>query len=112
MSRRPSCVVAPRHDALVQRSGARKAEPPCWGARRLWASLRFVEQLPVNNKRIWRLRRAPHLLVPPNLRRKAPQTPTRRKPKPPRPHEWWGIALTTVLVEGVGWVDLVIVLDW
>jgi putative transposase len=112
MSRRPSFLVAQRHDALVQRICALKAEHPFWGYRRIWAYLRFVEQLPVNKKRIWRLMREHHLLVPPNLRLKAKRTPTRSKPKPTRPNEWWGIDMTKVLVEGVGWVYLVIVLDW
>jgi putative transposase len=71
-----------------------------------------VEQRPVNKKRIWRLMREHHLLVPPNLRLKAKRTPTRSKPKPTKPNEWWGIDMTKVLVEGVGWVSIVIVLDW
>ena len=104
MSRRPSFLVAQRHAALVQRSCALKAEHPFWGYRRIWAYLRFVEQLPVNKKRIWRLMREHHLLVPPNLRLKAKRTPTMSKPKPTRPNEWWGIDMTKVLVEGVGWV--------
>jgi putative transposase len=111
MSRRPSCLVAQRHDALVQRIGALKAEHPFWGYRRLWADRRFVEPLPVHKQRMWRLMREHHLLVPPNLRLQAQRTPTRSQPKPTRPNEWWGIEMTQVLVEGVGWVSLVIVLD-
>jgi transposase InsO family protein len=89
-----------------------KAEHPFWGYRRIWAYLRFVEQLPVNKKRIWRLMRAHRLLVPPNLRLKAKRTPTGRKPKPTQPNQWWGIDMTKALVGGVGWVYIVIVLDW
>jgi putative transposase len=109
MSRRPSFWGAPRHDALVQRSGALTAEHPCWGDRRLWASRRVVEPLPVHQQRRWRLRREPHLLVPPNLRLHAPRTPPRSQPKPPRPNAWGGIEMTPVVVEGVGWVARVIV---
>ena len=58
------------------------------GCRRIWAYLRFVEPLPVNQKRILRLMREHALLVSPNLRLKAQRTPTRSKPKPTRPHEW------------------------
>jgi putative transposase len=53
-----------------------------------------------------------HLLVPPNLRLKAKRTSQRSKPKPTKPNAWWGIDMTKVLVEGVGWVYVVIVLDW
>jgi putative transposase len=104
--------VVQHDEALLPRIQALKAEHPFWGYRRIWAYLRFVEQLPVNKKRIRRLMREHHLLVPPNLRLKAKRTPSRSKPKPTRPHEWWGIDMTKVLVEGVGWMYIVIVLDW
>jgi putative transposase len=65
----------------------------------------------VQKKRMWRLMRAPHLLVPPNGRLKAKRTPTRRKPQPTKPDEGWGIDMTKVLVEGLGWVSIVVVLD-
>jgi putative transposase len=112
MSRQPSPVVAQRNDALVQRIRELKAEHPFWGYRRIWAYLRFVEHQPVNKKRILRLMRAHHLLVTPNLRLRAKRTPTGRKPKPTKPNEWWGIDMTKVLVEGVGWIYIVVVLDW
>jgi putative transposase len=38
--------------------------------------------------------------------------PTGSKPQPTQPNEWWGIDMTKVLVEGFGWVYIVIVLDW
>jgi putative transposase len=104
--------VVQHDEALLPRIRALKAEHLFWGYRRIWAYLRCVEPLLVNNKRIWRLMREHHLLVPPNLRLKAKRTPSRRKPKPIRPHEWWGIDMTKVLVEGVGWIPIVMVLDW
>jgi putative transposase len=101
-----------RDDGLLSSIQALKAEHPFWGYRRIWAYLRFVEQWPINKKRIWRLMREHHLVVPPNLRLKAKRTPMRSKPKATKPHEWWGIDMTNVLVEGFGWIDIVIVLDW
>jgi putative transposase len=62
--------------------------------------------------RILRLMREHHLLVPANLRLKAKRTPMGSKPRPTKPHEWWGIDMTKVLVEGFGWVYIVGVLDW
>jgi putative transposase len=101
-----------RRDAdLLPRVQALKAEPPCWGDRRIWAYRRGVAQLPVNKQRIWRLRREPRLRVPPNRRLQAKRTPTRSNPRPIRPQEWWGIDRTKVLVEGVGWLSLVLGLD-
>ena len=112
MSRQKSTLVAQRNEDLLQRIRELKAEHPFWGYRRIWAYLRFVERRTVNQKRILRLMREHHLLVPPNLRLKAKRTPAGSKPKPTKPNEWWGIDMTKVLVQGVGGVDIVVVLDW
>jgi putative transposase len=102
----------PRDEELLPRIQALKAGHPFWGYRRIWAYLRFVEQVPVNKKRVLRWLREHHLLVTPNSKLKAKRTPTRSKPRPTMPHEWWGIEMTKVLVEGFGWVYIVLVLDW
>lgn len=112
MNRHTSLRVTQRNEGLLQRIRALKAEHPFWGSRRLWAYVHFVEQLPVNQKRMLRLMRAHHLLVTPNLRLRAKRTPMRSTPKPTKPNEWWGIDRTKVLVEGVGWIDIVVLLDW
>jgi putative transposase len=61
---------------------------------------------------VLRLMREASLSVKPHLRLKAKHTPTGNKPKPPRPNGWWGIDMTKVLAEGLGWVYVVLVLDW
>jgi putative transposase len=112
MSRQKSPLVTQRNDELLRRIQALKAEHPFWGYRRIWAHLRFVEQQPVNKKRILRLMQEHHLVAQPNLRLKAKRTPTGSKPRPTKPNEWWGIDMTKVLVQGVGWVYIAVVLDW
>jgi putative transposase len=102
----------PRDAPLLPRIQALKADHPCWGDRRSWAYLPFVEQLSGNKKRGWRLRRAHPRLVQPNRRLQATRTPTGNQPKPTKPHEWWGSDLTKVLVQGFGWMDSVVGLDW
>jgi transposase InsO family protein len=77
-----------------------------------WAQLRFVDGLRINKKRVLRLMRAHDLLVKGNPRLKALRTPTRSKPRPTAPNQWWGIDMTKVMVEPLGWVYVVIVLDW
>jgi putative transposase len=96
LTRQRSLRVLQRDAGLLPRIRALKAEHPFWGYRRIWAYLRFVEQLPVNKKRIWRLMREHRLLVPPNLRLKAKRTPFSRKPQPTQPNQWWGIEMTKV----------------
>ena len=112
MSRTPSPRIAQRDVPLVARIQGLKAEHPFWGYRRCWATLHYVEGLAVNKKRVLRIMRAHGLLVPPNRRLKACRTPTRSKPRPTRPNEWWGIDMTKIAVESFGWVYLVVVLDW
>jgi transposase InsO family protein len=104
--------VAQRNEGLLQRIHELKAEHPFWGYRRIWAYLHCVERRPVNKKRVLRLMREHSLLVTPNLRLKAKRTPGKSKPKPTKPNEWWGIDMTKVLVQGFGWVYIVVVLDW
>ena len=111
MSRHPSSLVAQRHEGLLQRIRELKAEHPFWGSRRIWAYLHCVERRPVNNKRMLRLRREHQRLITPNRRLRAKRTPPGTKPRPTKPHEWGGIEMTKVLVEGVGWMYLVVVLD-
>jgi transposase InsO family protein len=113
MSRPPSPVVAPRHEGLLQRIGALKAESPCWGGyRRIWAYLRCIEQPAVRgDQEVMRSHQPPHPLLI-HGRLQAKRTPTRRTPKPTKPDEWWGIDMTKVLVEGFGWVYIVVVREW
>ena len=101
-----------RDASLLAHIRALKAEHPFWGYRRIWAYLHFVEQLAVNKKRVLRVMREHNLLVRPNRKLKATRTPSRSKPRPTKPQEWWGIDMTKVMVEGVGWVSIVVVLDW
>jgi putative transposase len=72
----------------------------------------FVAPQAVHKNRRWRLLREHHLLVQPNMKLKATRTTTGRQPSPTTPNEWWGSAMTKVFVEGVGWVYLVVVLEW
>ena len=112
MSHSSSPRVAERNAALLVRMQALKAEHPFWGYRRIWATLRYADGLPVNKKRVLRLLREHDLLVTPNRRLKARRTPTTSKPRPTAPNQWWGIDMTKVLVESFGWVYVVVVLDW
>jgi putative transposase len=112
LSRPRAPRVAHRNDALLRRIQALKAEHPCWGYRRIGASVRVVAQWAVHKKRGLRLMQAHPLVVLPNRTLKAKRTPTRSKPKATKPGAWWGIDMTKGLVEGFGGVSSVVVLDW
>jgi transposase InsO family protein len=112
MRRKASELIAERNAPFIQRIKEIKAEHPFWGYRRTWAHLKYVDKLDINKKRVFRLMQKHELLVKPNMRIKAIRTPSRSKPKPDRPNQWWGIDMTKVMINGFGWMYLVIVLDW
>ncbi len=85
---------------------------PFWGYRRITAYLRRKRGLQVNRKRVRRLMREDALSVP-LTRYKAKRTvDNRSKPKPTRVNQWWGTDMTKFYVQGLGWLYLVVVLDW
>jgi hypothetical protein len=110
--RGPYAKVAARNAALLERIRDLKAEHPFWGYRRIWAYLRYLDGLVVNQKRVYGVMKANDLLVKPNLKLRARRKADTTKPKPIRPNQWWGIDMTKVMIEGFGWVYLVVVLDW
>ena len=77
MSRGPYAKVAARNGALLERVRELKADHPFWGYRRVWAYLRYVDRLTVNQKRVYGVMKANDLLVKPTLKLRA-----RRKPTP------------------------------
>ncbi len=112
MRRRESLSVIERNSVLAERMQQIKSEHPFWGYRRVWAHLKYIDGMEVNKKRVLRLMQKHELLVKPNMRLKAAHTATRSKPKPDYPNQWWGIDMTKVMVDGFGWMYIVVVLDW
>lgn len=91
--------------------GEFKARHPFWGYRRVWAYLKFVHGLVINQKRVYRLMKENALLVKDNEKLKATRSTSTSKPKPDRPNSWWGIDLTKVITNE-GWAYVVVVNDW
>jgi transposase InsO family protein len=86
-------------------------EHPFWGYRRITAWLRHKEGHVVNRKKVYNLMKKNNLLVPHRVHR-AKRAPNRSKPKAVKPRQYWGIDMTKFMVTLIGWVYLVIVLDW
>jgi putative transposase len=110
MTRRASASVTSRNEAIVARLRELKSDHPFWGYRHCWAHLRYVDQLDVNKKRVYRLLKE-HSLLATQTKHEVARVSTRPKPKPDRPKQWWGIDMTKVMTE-CGWAYLVLVLDW
>jgi putative transposase len=104
--------VRERNACLLARIREIKADHPFWGYRRIWAHLRFVDEIVVGKNRVYRIMKTNGLLVKPNLRLRAKRKASRPKPRPTRPNEWWGIDMTKVMLDGFGWVYVVVILDW
>lgn len=111
-SRARSARVIDADAELLERIRPIKAEHPFWGWRRVWAWLRFHHGVTINKKRVERVMRENGLMVKAHAGLRASRVPQRSKPRPERPNQWWGIDMTKVMVEGVGWVYIVLVLDW
>jgi putative transposase len=88
-----------------------KLRHPFWGYRRVRAWLKYREELMVGHKRVYRLMKENELLVP-QKRYRAKRQPVGCKPRAQRPGQFWGIDMTKFIIPGLGWVYLVIVLDW
>jgi transposase InsO family protein len=112
MSRGPYQKVNRRNAPVVCRIRAIKADHPFWGYRRVWAHLKYIDRFEINQKRVHRLMKEHQLLVMPNLKLKATRRSNTSKPRPVRCNQWWGIDMTKVMIDGFGWVYVVIVLDW
>lgn len=96
---------------LLGRIKAIKLGHPFWGYRRVWAYLNHRERLLVNQKRVRRIMRGHDLLATRTVH-KAKRGPQRSKPRADRPRQYWGIDMTKFIIPSMGWVYLVIVLDW
>lgn len=104
-------VVDKDEDKLIGLIKEIKSQHPFWGYRRVTAWLRHREEILVNQKRVRRLMKGENLMACQSIH-KAKRGPLRNKPRANKPREIWGIDMTKFIVNGIGWVYLVIVLDW
>lgn len=83
---------------------------PFWGYRKVHAFLKYRKQYRIGRKRIYRIMRAHNLLG--QSKRFKPLRALRSKPKATHPNQFWGTDMTKFLIPTLGWVNLVIVVDW
>jgi transposase InsO family protein len=109
-------VVQPQSESeqnlqLVEHIKEIKLRFPAWGYRRVRALLKKRLRMPIARKRVRRLMKRFTLLVDVK-HHKAKRTPQTSKPRATHKNQWWGTDMTKFYVNTVGWVYLVIVLDW
>jgi transposase InsO family protein len=96
---------------LIEKIQAIKTEHPYWGYRRIRAWLVHREKFIVNEKKVRRIMKEQGLSVL-QMVHKVKRTSSKSKPKAEQPKQFWGIDMTKFTVNALGWVYLVIVLDW
>ena len=113
MRTRQRCTkVIAADQALLEPIQTLKAQHPAWGYRRIWAYLRYRQNLKVGKNRIYRLLRENKLLATQTRQLKASRSVNTTKPKTDVPNHIWGIDMTKIMINSWGWVYLVVVLDW
>lgn len=65
----------------------------------------------ISRNKVYKIMKEHDLLVK-QKEYKAKRTSQRSKPKADKPNQYWGIDATKFMVSSVGWVYLIIVLDW
>jgi transposase InsO family protein len=88
-----------------------KSAHPFWGYRRIWAWLTYRDHKKISRRRVYRIMKENDLLVKPK-QYKAKRKPGTSKPRAHKPNQFWGIDMSKFFVQGLGWLYLVIVLDW
>lgn len=110
--RQRSIKIDAENKPILKRIQSLKEDHPFWGYRRIWAYLKYREDVDVNKKRIYRLMKENNLLVQKNQRIRACRTPLKSKPKATRVNQIWGTDMTKIMVSSWGWIYLHIILDW
>jgi len=88
-----------------------KSNHPMWGYRRIWAYIRYRQNIVVGKNRVYRIMRENRLLICKKSKLLA-KRPIKPKIKSSAPNEIWGMDMTKVKLPSFGWVYLHIVLDW
>jgi transposase InsO family protein len=109
--RKAEIIPEVRDRNLLERIQGIKTEHPFWGYRRVRAWLLHRGKMRVNEKRVRRVMKENGLMATQTVHR-AKRRPQRSKPRAERPRQYWGIDMTKFLIPVLGWVYLVIVLDW
>ena len=112
MKRQRSRSLIQSDQRMIVRILTIKSDHPLWGYRRIWAYLRYRENIVIGKNRVYRLMKEHHLLVSKNMRLKAKRGPLRSKPRAIVPNEYWGTDMTKVKIQGWGWIYVHLVLDW
>jgi transposase InsO family protein len=89
-----------------------QSKHPSWGYPRITNWLKKREGIHINEKRIYRIMQENGLLIKNKPNKAVRSNNNKNKPKPDKPNQWWGTDMTKFLVPEIGWVYLIVVIDW
>lgn len=97
---------------IIERIKELKTTHPFWGYRRIHAWLVHREGKRINIKRVRRIMKEQGLEVKRKEYKAKRREEKGSKPKAERPRQYWGIDMTKFFLNGVGWIYLIVILDW
>lgn len=101
------------HDKpMISRIQSIKADHPLWGYRRVWAYMRYRDNVIIGKNRVYRLMSELNLLIKPDTKLKAKRHSNRQKPRAKIPNQFWGMDMTKVALRHWGWIYIHVVIDW
>lgn len=100
-----------RTEVILKNIQQIKSEHPFWGYRRVRAYLRYKMGVNLSCKLTYQIMKGNGLLVD-SKRYKATRVAQREKIRAGKVNQVWGTDMTKFYVDTVGWLYLVVVLDW
>lgn len=97
---------------VIERIKGLKTTHPFWGYRRIHAWLVHREGIRINIKRVRRIMKEEGLEVKQKEYKAKRREDKGSKPKAERPRQYWGIDMTKFFLNGIGWIYLIVILDW
>jgi len=85
-------------------------EHPYWGYRKVHANLKRRKKYKIGKKKVQTIMKTYGLMS--QKKKFKPVRVTREKPQADRPNQYWGTDMTKFLIPTLGWIPLVIVIDW
>jgi len=85
-------------------------EHPYWGYRKVHANLKHRKKYKIGKKKVQTIMRTYGLMS--QQKKYKPVRVTREKPKADHPNQFWGTDMTKFLIPALGWIPIVIVMDW
>ena len=98
-------------DKILEMIKTIRSEHNFWGYRRIHAYLKHEYGVVIGLNKVYKIMKKNGILQ--NIKiHKAKRTPQKEKPRANKKNDWWGTDMTKFYVNTIGWLYLVVVIDW